>query len=94
MTFAPGPTGYRRHAQTRIISSLTELIQDAKTRDVGLGLHIADLSIKALPEGNQVEFTFHWPEADRWEGKDFVIHIGSTTPNGSCSAQRSMTDAR
>jgi glucoamylase len=68
-------------------------IQNAKTHDVGLGIHIADLSTKALPAGNQVKFTFHWPEADRWEGTDFVVNTGSTAPNGPCSAQRSRTDA-
>jgi len=69
-------------------------VQDVKTRDVGLGIHIADLETKALREGNQVKFTFHWPEADRWEGKDFTVHIDSVQPNGAASAERSETDAR
>ena len=40
-------------------------VQDVTAHDVGLGIHIADLPTKALPEGKQIKFTFHWPEADR-----------------------------
>ena len=51
-------------------------VQDATTHDVGLGIHIADLSTNALPEGKQVKFTFYWPDADHWEGTDFIVHVG------------------
>ena len=43
-------------------------VQDVTTHDVGLGIHIADLATKALPEGKQIKFTFYWPDADHWEG--------------------------
>jgi len=51
---------------------------DIKTHDVGLGMHIADLPTKSLPAGRQVKFTFYWPEVKRWEGTDFIIHVGSS----------------
>jgi glucoamylase len=50
---------------------------DVTANDVGLGMYIVDLPTAELSEGEQVKFTFYWPEAKRWEGTDFVIHIGS-----------------
>jgi glucoamylase len=67
-------------------------VQDVKTLDVGLGIHIADLSTKVLPEGKQVKFTFYWPDADHWEGADFIVSIGSLRTYVSVSAKRSKTD--
>jgi glucoamylase len=52
-------------------------VQDATANDAGLGIHIADLSTQALPEGRRVKFTFFWPGAGHWEGLDFTIHVGS-----------------
>jgi glucoamylase len=68
-------------------------IKDVKTHDVGLGIHFADLPTNALSEGNQVKFTFHWTEADRWEGKDFIVYVDSGRRNEPASAERSKTDA-
>jgi glucoamylase len=51
--------------------------QDAKSRDVGLGLHVADLATQGLRDGQEINFTFYWPAAERWEGTDFVVRIGS-----------------
>jgi len=51
--------------------------KDVKSRDVGLGIHIADLATQSLPDGKEIEFTFYWPGAGRWEGTDFIIRIGS-----------------
>jgi glucoamylase len=48
---------------------------DVKTHDTGLGIHVADLPHKKWEVGNQIRFTFYWPEAKRWEGKDFVILV-------------------
>jgi hypothetical protein len=90
---SPGPQPAASGAATGDLSHWNT-IQDVKTHDVGLGNHIADLSTKALPAGNQVKYTFHWPEADRWEGADFVVHTGSTAPTAPCSAQRSKSHAR
>jgi glucoamylase len=51
--------------------------QDLPTSPVGFGIHVADLSTADLPEGRQIQFTFYWPDADRWEGKDFVVCIAA-----------------
>jgi glucoamylase len=49
---------------------------DLPSHDPGLGVHIADLPTQALAEGARIRFTFHWLEADRWEGADFLVLIG------------------
>jgi glucoamylase len=69
-------------------------IHDVTAHDSGMGIHIADLPTKAIPEGNHIKFTFHWPEADRWEGKDFIVQVDSGRGDQLASAQRSKTDAR
>jgi len=56
-------------------------VRDAATHDVGLGMHIADLSTEALPGGGKIKFTFRWPEADRWEGKDFNVNVETKGAN-------------
>jgi glucoamylase len=47
---------------------------DVATRDVGLGIHIADLPTPEFESGT-VTFTLYWPEAARWEGADFTVAI-------------------
>jgi len=64
-------------------------IQDVTARDVGLGIHIADLSTRALPEGKQVRFTFYWPDAGHWEGADFIVRVGPLRQDGPASSERS-----
>jgi glucoamylase len=63
-------------------------VQDAESDDTGLGIHLADLSTKALPEGKQVKFTFYWPEADHWEGKNFIVDVGSWPQDGSAAEKK------
>jgi glucoamylase len=58
-------------------------VQEATTQDAGLGIHFADLSTSALPEGRRVSFTFHWPTSDRWEGTDFTVEVGSRQQLGA-----------
>ena len=53
---------------------------DSHTKDTGLGLHVADLPVDRLPPGGRVEFTFHWPLASRWEGKNFTITVAPAAP--------------
>jgi glucoamylase len=50
-------------------------IKDAKTLDSGLGVYYADLPVADIPAGGEIIFTFHWIEADKWEGKDFNVQI-------------------
>jgi glucoamylase len=39
-----------------------------------LGIYIADIDFKN-GRSNEIEFTFFWKEAKRWEGKDFEVKI-------------------
>ena len=50
-------------------------VRDSPTRDTTLGVHVADLETLSLRIGDRVELTFYWPDADRWEGVDFVICV-------------------
>jgi glucoamylase len=52
-------------------------VSDLETRPSGLGMHWADLPTAQLPEGAKVIFTFYWLEANRWEGRDFSVAVGS-----------------
>ena len=42
----------------------------------GLSERVADLETINQLSGDRVDFTLYWPEADRWEGADFVVYIG------------------
>jgi glucoamylase len=48
---------------------------DVDTRDVGLGIHLVDLPTRSLQSGEKVRFTFHWQDADRWEGRNFAVAV-------------------
>jgi glucoamylase len=50
---------------------------DAKTKDTGLGMHVADLPTGDLPASTALTFTLYWPTEDRWEGTDFEVRIES-----------------
>jgi glucoamylase len=50
-------------------------VHDASTRNTTLGIHVCDLGTRGLRSGDRVQFTFFWPEAERWEGTDYVISI-------------------
>lgn len=60
---------------------------DVAAHDVGLGIYIADLPTKGVPEGKPIKFTFHWPEGDHWQGVDFVVLVGSLPRNESAPAE-------
>jgi glucoamylase len=48
---------------------------DVPTVATGLGVHIADLETRKVPEGSRIRFAFHWSEAGGWEGTDFVVAV-------------------
>ena len=48
---------------------------DLRTVDSELGLHYADLPTNDLPSGRKVTFTFFWPDAGAWEGKNWEILV-------------------
>ena len=50
-------------------------VGEATSRDTGLGVHVIDLSSEKLSSGETVQFTFYWPDAERWEGKNFEIKV-------------------
>ena len=49
--------------------------QDSKTRDTGLDTYVLDLPTASLQKGNQVAFTFFWPDENRWEGTDYFVQV-------------------
>jgi glucoamylase len=50
-------------------------VQNQPTLATGLGVYLADLPTGTITTGSEVQFTFYWPEADRWEGADFSVKI-------------------
>ena len=52
-----------------------ETSADVATVPTGLGMHVADLDTRHLPSEATIAFTFHWIDADRWEGEDFSIAV-------------------
>jgi glucoamylase len=49
---------------------------DLDARDTGLGVWIADIPGSAdLAPGRTLVFTFWWPEAARWEGRDLRVEV-------------------
>jgi glucoamylase len=49
--------------------------QDTKTRDTGLGIHVADVPTERLAPASTVRFTLYWPRANRWEDEDFAVQV-------------------
>jgi glucoamylase len=54
---------------------------DTASRDAGLGVHVIDLDAPLLPASGSVVFTFHWVDADRWEGCNFCVDVTSPDAN-------------
>jgi glucoamylase len=52
-----------------------QTVQDIQTHATGLGNFFADLSTNSLATGAKIEFTFYWPQVDRWEGQNFEIVV-------------------
>jgi glucoamylase len=51
-------------------------VHDTSTWDTTLGVYVCDLETSPLRGGDRIHFTFYWPEADRWEGMDYLVCIG------------------
>ena len=49
--------------------------REVKTRDVGLGIHVADLDTKKLKSKQAIELTFFWSDAGHWEGRNFNVAV-------------------
>lgn len=52
--------------------------QDTETSEIMRGLHTVELPTAALPAGSDVQFTFYWPGASRWEEQDFLVRLTGT----------------
>ena len=50
-------------------------VHDTSSRDTGAGLHVADLPTASLAVGAEVRFTCYWPQAARWEGRNFSVAV-------------------
>lgn len=48
---------------------------DIITTDTGLGIYVVDLPTKTVPQGREIQFTFYWPQAYHWEGRDFSVKV-------------------
>jgi glucoamylase len=48
---------------------------DDRTRDTSIEVHVLDLPTSNLVAGDRVDFTFYWPEEDRWEGADYRVYV-------------------
>jgi glucoamylase len=53
---------------------------DSQTQDTGLGMHFLDLPTLHLFPGSWVDFTFYWPEGQRWEQVDFAVEVRPVEP--------------
>lgn len=52
-----------------------QALRDAASRPTGLGVHVVDLPTADLVAGATIDFTFYWPDNDRWEGTDFRVTV-------------------
>jgi glucoamylase len=48
---------------------------DIETVDTRIGVWVADLDLVAMGMVDRLDFTFYWPDADRWEGEDFEVRF-------------------
>jgi glucoamylase len=54
-------------------------LDDTPSRSTRLGFHYIDIPVPEQAR-EPVRFTFYWPEAGHWEGKDFSIDIDLDHP--------------
>jgi glucoamylase len=90
-TFAHQPEQMRKGNGLRIITEQSAKIHwsvdgwatsnDLETSACSLGMHWADLPTAKLPAGAEAIFTFHWAEANRWEGRNFSVAVAGTSRN-------------
>ena len=52
-----------------------QTVQDAATRDTGLGIYVVDVPSDTLQAHQQILFTFFWTEAQKWEGVNFSVLV-------------------
>ncbi len=52
-----------------------QTVTDSPTRDTGLGVYVADLPTTTFGPGVEIEFTFFWTVAAKWEGVNFSVTV-------------------
>jgi glucoamylase len=57
-------------------------VHDTPTRDTTLGVYVADLQTADLGHDHRIVLTFYWPDAQRWEGEDFVVIVARSDRSG------------
>ena len=53
--------------------------EDSETVATGLGVYFADLPTQEVGVNGEIRFTMFWPQANHWEGTDFLVHVIATT---------------
>jgi glucoamylase len=53
-------------------------VRETASQRTGAGFDYVDIRLDAKP-ARVVRFTFHWTEADRWEGRDFAVTVVGST---------------
>jgi len=48
---------------------------DIKSRESGLGTHVADLATDRLPAGTEIVFTLFWLQEQLWESTNFAVVV-------------------
>jgi glucoamylase len=64
-------------ARVRWTADNWKTAEEAETTDSGLGVHYVRLATHDAARGTQIQFTFFWLEAGKWEGKNFSVQIRS-----------------
>jgi glucoamylase len=52
-----------------------EEVSETKTRDTGIGIHLADILTSSLKTDELIHFTFFWSEANHWEEENFTVKV-------------------
>jgi glucoamylase len=63
-------------AQLRWSADNWQTVTEETSRDTGLGVHVIDLSHEKISPQAKLQFTFYWPEIEKWEGKNFEVAVG------------------
>ncbi|HWR54683.1 MAG TPA: hypothetical protein VN428_26480 [Bryobacteraceae bacterium] len=74
---APGKTLRLELTSPAIVRWTTngwDTVRDSRTVEVD-EMHLADLDTAGLDPGSRIQFTFYWPDANRWEGQDFDVRV-------------------
>lgn len=49
-------------------------VEETRSTATSLGIEYLDIEIRPR-QGGRIRFTFFWPDAGRWEGRDFEVVV-------------------